>query len=164
MEEELDKKEETLPSEVELNPRQEEFCQLYTTSEEFFGNGVQSYLEIYDIDRTKPNWYKTACAATSQLLSNIKVCLRINQLLEEQGLNNEYIDKQLLFLITQHADFTNKLGAIKEYNKLKQRITEKTDLTSGGKPIVTLIKYTNGDNTAIQIPAEGLPASSVGGV
>ena len=110
-----------------LNPKQEEFCQLYATSEEFFGNGVQSYLEVYDIDQTKPNWYKTACAATSQLLANIKVCERINELLEEKGLNNEFIDKQLLFLVTQHADLSNKLGAIKEYNKLKQRITEKIE-------------------------------------
>lgn len=66
-----------------LTKRQELFCQLYATDTEFFGNGVQAYLEIYDIDREKPNWYKTACAATSQLLSNIKVCHRINDLLSE---------------------------------------------------------------------------------
>jgi hypothetical protein len=118
-----------------LNPKQEAFCQLYAKSEEFFGNGVQSYLEVYDISKDKPNWYKTACAAVSRELSNVKVCQRISELLEKQGLNNEFIDKQLLFLITQHADFTNKLGAIREFNKLKQRITDKLDLTSKGEQI-----------------------------
>lgn len=108
-----------------LTKRQELFCQLYATDTEFFGNGVQAYLEVYDIDREKPNWYKTACAATSQLLSNIKVCHRINDLLSEWGLNDQHVDKQLLFLITQHDDKGNKLWAIREYNKLKQRITDK---------------------------------------
>src|SRR3990167_5400235 len=110
-----------------LNPKQERFCELYATDKEFFGNGVETYLEVYDIDRSKANWYKTACSAASQLLSNIKVCQRINELLEAGGLNDQFIDKQLGFLISQHSDFTNKLGAIKEYNKLKQRITEKLE-------------------------------------
>lgn len=112
-------------SAIELNEKQEMFCQLYTSSKEFFGNGVQAYLEVYDIDQSKPNWYKTACANASRLLSNEKVCLRINEMLESNGLSNEFVDKQTLFLITQHADFGNKLGAIREYNKLKGRITEK---------------------------------------
>lgn len=81
------------------------------------------------------------------MLSSIKVCERIAELLEKQGLNDEYIDKQLLFLITQHADFGNKLGAIREYNKLKQRITEKTDITSKGKRI-GLFDYENRKNNS----------------
>ena len=111
--------------EEKLNPKQEAFCQLYATDKEFFGNGVESYLEVYDINQHKPNWYKTACTNASRLLSNAKVCDRINELLEQQGLNDSFIDKQLLFLVTQHADFGSKLGAIREYNKLKERITER---------------------------------------
>jgi hypothetical protein len=122
-------------SERELLARQERFCQLYATHEEFFGNGTQTYLEVYDIDRSKPNWYKTAQVCASKLLLNTMVLDRINKLLEEGGLNEAFVDKQLKLLITQNADFTNKLGAIKEFNKLKQRITDKTDLTSDGLPI-----------------------------
>jgi hypothetical protein len=107
-----------------LEPRQEKFCKLYV-SEEFFGNGVQAYIEVYDIDQSKPNWYRAACSCASRLLSNAKVCERINELLDDAGLNDQYVDKQLLFLVTQHADFGSKLGAIREYNKLKQRITER---------------------------------------
>lgn len=118
-----------------LDPTRELFCQLYATHQEFFGNGVQSYIEAYQPDQTKPNWYKTACASSSRILTNVKVIDRINEILEETGMNDAFIDKQLSFLITQHSDFTNKLGAIKEYNKLKARITDKIDHTTNGESI-----------------------------
>ena len=108
-----------------LNPKQERFCQLYATDREFFGNGVESYVEVYQPDRTKKGWYKIACQSASQLLGNIKVFTRINELLHDGGLNDANVDKQLLFLIDQHEDKTNKLGAIREYNKIKKRIEEK---------------------------------------
>jgi hypothetical protein len=120
---------------MSLNPKQELFCNLYATDREFFGNGVESYIEAYDPDTSKPNWYKSACTSASRLLSNVKVCQKINQLLEEGGLNDHFVDKQLTFLITQHADFRSKLGAIKEYNKLKARITEHIDHTTKGKEL-----------------------------
>ena len=110
-----------------LNPKQEQFAKLYASDQEFFGNGVQSYVEVYEPDQSKPNWYKTAAAAASRLLTNVKVCERINQLLEEGGLNDQFVDKQLTFMITQHADFGSKMAAIREYNKLKARITEKAE-------------------------------------
>jgi hypothetical protein len=122
------------------NARQEKFCQLYASDREFFGNGVETYIEVYEPDMSKPNWYKTACAAASRMLSNVKVYTRINELLNSDGLNDNNVDKQLLFLINQHADNTNKVAAIREYNKLKQRITDKIDIKSGGKPI-TGINY-----------------------
>ena len=123
-----------------LNPQQELFCQLYATEKEFFANGVQSYIEAYDPNTGKPNWYKSAQTAASRLLLNVMVLKRINELLELEGLNDAFVDKQLTLLITQHADFNNKLGAIREYNKLKARITEKHDITSDGLP-VQLVTY-----------------------
>lgn len=111
----------------ELNARQELFCNLYV-SREFYGNWVQSYIEVYDPDQSKPNWYKIACQSASQILSNIKVCNRINDLLDIAGLNDQFIDKQLLFLATQHEDKGAKISAIREYNKLKKRITDKIEL------------------------------------
>ena len=129
---------------LDLNIKQEAFCKLYSSDLEFFGNGVEAYIHSYKIERDKPNSYKTACAAASRLLSNVKVIDRINELLDQQGLNNAFVDKQLKFLITQHADFGTKLGAIREYNKLKMRITEKHDLTTKGQPlIIKRVSYTN---------------------
>lgn len=137
-----------------LTQRQEKFCELYTSQDkELFGNGVQTYLEVYDVDKTKPNWYDTACSAASRLLRNVKVIDKINKLLEEGGLNDQHVDKEILFLINQHADFGTKLGAIKEYNKLKQRIIEKKDVTSGGKPI-TVIQAHYGDQNPSPVLAE----------
>lgn len=122
----------------ELNLKQETFCQLYTSDRMFFGNGTQAYIEAYDINLGKPNAYKVAQAAASRLLSNVMVCKRINELLEEGGLNDEFVDKQLVFLLTQHDDKGSKLGAIREYNKLKQRVADRMEHTGrDGGPIET---------------------------
>ena len=119
--------------EEELNERQERFCQLYATDREFFGNGVQTYIEVYEPDQSKPNWYKRACSSASEILSNPKVFNRINELLEDGGLNDVNVDKQLVFLINQQADFGSKIAAIREYNKLKSRVTEKINHLNNGK-------------------------------
>lgn len=130
---------ESTPDEEKLNERQELFCQYYATDREFFGNGVQTYIEVYEPDRHKKNWYKQACSSASEILSNPKVFNRINQLLEDGGLNDVNVDKQLQFLINQQSDFTNKIAAIREYNKLKSRIIERMDHTTKGKELPTPI-------------------------
>ena len=111
-----------MTKENKLNPKQEQFCQLYVSDKEFFGNGVQTYIEVYEPDKSKPNWYKSACVSASQILSNIKVTKRISELLEKEWLNDWFIEKQLLFLITQFSDFNTKLSAIKHYDNLNARI------------------------------------------
>ncbi len=120
-----------------LNLKQEKFCQLYATDMEFFGNGTQSYIEAYEPDQSKPNWYRTARSRASELLTSPNVLARINELLD-LTLNDQHVDKQLALVITQNADLSSKVAAIREYNKLKQRIVEKIDHTSGGKPIPIL--------------------------
>lgn len=119
---------------TKLNVKQEKFCQLYATDAEFFGNGVESYVEAYNPDTSKPNWRKTAYSSASQLLRNIKVITRVNEILEETGFSDEFVDKQLSFLIAQHASFDTKLGAIKEYNKLRQRIIERHEVNVNEMP------------------------------
>lgn len=110
-----------------LNLRQEKFCQLYSTEVEFFGNGTQSYIEAYDIDVDKKGAYNAARANASELLTKANILERINELLELAALNDTFVDKQLSFVITQNADFGSKMAAIREYNKLKARITDKTE-------------------------------------
>ncbi len=116
----------------ELNPKQELFCQLYATDKEFFGNGTDAYMEAYGIE---PKKWKVAAVNASRLLTKANILKRINELLELKGLNDPYVDKQLELLITQNADFRSKLGAIKEYNSLKQRVTKKIDMTTDGAKI-----------------------------
>lgn len=110
--------------EIELTLKQKKFCEVYV-SQEFFANGVQSYIESYDIDTSKHGAYNSARVSASELLTNPNILLYINHLLDLTGLNDTFIDKQLTLLITQNADFGSKLGAIKEYNKLKQRVEDK---------------------------------------
>ena len=121
-----------------LNARQEKFCKLYSSDEEFFCNGVQAYIEAYN-PKKKGNWYNSAKASAFNLLTKTDILNRIDELMELRGLNDVYVDKQLEKLITQDADFKVKLGGIKEYNSLKQRITQKLDHTSGGEKIGIII-------------------------
>lgn len=132
-----------------LTPQQELFCQLYAGDREFFGNGVQSYIEAYNVDTNKPGWYRTARACASELLTKPNILERIDEIFEAHGLNDQFVDKQLEKLIVQDADYSAKMKAIAEYNKLKARITEKRDITSGGEKIdmpVALVEFVDGDS------------------
>jgi hypothetical protein len=113
---------------------QERFCQLYTSSGEFFGNGTQSYIEAFRPKKVG-NWYNSARAQACTLLTNHNIIKRVNELLETGGFNNENVDKQHLFLLNQHADLKTKLGAIREYNSLKSRI----DRTEGGNKTLVVV-------------------------
>lgn len=108
----------------ELTPKQKLFCENYV-SKEFFGNGVQSYIDAYEIDLSEPNAYNSACVGAHDNLIKPNILGYINSMLDSAGLNDAFVDKQLLFLINQNAEFSAKISAIKEYNKLKQRITDK---------------------------------------
>jgi len=116
-------------SEDTLSKKQELFCQTFATKWGLFGNWVQTYIEVYNPDKSKWTWYKTACSTASQILSNLKVIKRINELLEEWWLNDVEVDKQHKFLIEQHTDLSTKMRAISEYNKLKARITSKLEVS-----------------------------------
>jgi phage terminase small subunit len=118
----------------ELTPKQELFCKLYATEREFFGNGTQAYIEAYNINIKEKGAYVSARASAYENLTKPHILERINELLEVQ-LNDENADRQLAFLMEQDADFRAKLGAIKEYNKLKSRIENKLDITSQGEKI-----------------------------
>jgi hypothetical protein len=130
-----EKKEEVKPikEELELNVNQEKFCFLYASDMDFFGSGVDAYCEAYNLNRNDPKDYNTARTNASRLLTNANILTRINELLENDKLNDAFVDKQLAFVVTQNADLSSKVAAIKEYNKLKSRITEKLDHTTNGK-------------------------------
>ena len=96
---------------------------LYASDREFFGNGVQSYIEAYQPKR-KGNWYATVRSEASRLLTNANILKRIDELLEIE-LNDSFVDKRLGFWVTQLAHPNASIDAIQEYNKLKQRINDK---------------------------------------
>lgn len=127
-----------------INAKQELFCKYYV-SEETFGNGVRSYCKAYGIDENNIQKYNTAKKSAFDLLTNPNILTRINELLDDAGLNDNFVDKQLLFAITQNADLSSKVKAIGEYNKLRQRITDKSKVETSGEIVV---RYADGINPA----------------
>lgn len=122
---------------LDLNPKQEEFCQNYINNEETFSNATLSYAVAYEIDAflhgtedQKANYFTCAVSA-SRLLKNDKIRSRLVDLLNE-SLEDRKVDAELAKMVFQNKELNTKLGAIREYNKLKQRITEKTDVKLSG--------------------------------
>lgn len=107
--------------------QQEMFCQYFISETEFYGNGIQSYARAYDVQITPFN-YDMIKARCARLLMTPVVIKRISDLLTEDGFNDQHADKHLLFLMTQNMDMRSKLGAIREYNKLKSRVESKLQL------------------------------------
>lgn len=119
-----------------LNEKQKLFCYLYIADRECFGNASKAYRTAYNLT---PAQYKAARVSAHHLLANPNIQAYINKLLDESFTEN-FADRALSTVMTQTKDLPSKIAAIKEFNKLKQRITEKADITSGGEPI-RAIKY-----------------------
>jgi len=139
--------------EYDINLQMEMFCQYYTSPTEFFGNGTQSYAAAYNVDLTQPGAYMSCKALASRLLTSVNVLRRIDSLIDAEGLNDQYVDKQLLFLITQSAEFNSKLGAIKEYNKMKQRVVDKVEHTIAA-PITRIELFSAEDHPDVKAKRE----------
>jgi hypothetical protein len=133
-----------------LTAKQELFCELFASDKEFFGNGTQAYIEAYNVDLTKKGAYAGARASSSRMLTNANILRRIDELLESGVLNDQFVDKQIAFLIAQNAELSTKLGAIKEYNALKQRVTNKLKVEQNDPRKEILEKYLGGDDNARQ--------------
>ncbi|MFA5234535.1 MAG: terminase small subunit [Sulfurimonas sp.] len=126
----------------EVTPMQEAFCKLFATEPEFFGNGTQSYISAYGVDVNQKGAYLRARVEAHNLLTKPNILQRINELLEEIGLNDSNIDKQLFLVVNQNADLSAKIQAIREYNKLKGRIKDENPL----KDLLTGVSITINKN------------------
>ncbi len=108
------------------NARHEKFANVFVSADEFFGNGVQSYIKAFGIDTSKKGQYEVAKVGAHRLLTDINILDRIDELLEMGGLNDQFVDKQLKLLIAQKAELGVSVRAINEYNKLKKRTERDT--------------------------------------
>jgi hypothetical protein len=131
----------------ELSVQEEIFCQYYVKSREYRGNGTKCYALAWghDIDVLsrenemkeisgnlveikKTSEYDRACAVCSvlanRLLRKVKINKRITELLTAT-LTNELVDARMAeWILGDDAVASTKM--ISEYNKLKQRITQKS--------------------------------------
>jgi hypothetical protein len=129
-----------------LTLKQERFCQLYARGTvDLYGNATRCYAEAYGVDLERGN-YKRAQMAGSRLVSNDIISDRINKLLEIESLNDVFVDAQLAFVIRQAGDFGAKVAGIREYNKIRGRITEKIDHTTKGEKIAPILSRSTKDS------------------
>ena len=115
-----------------LNAQQELFCELFTRKVGYFSNGTQSYIKAYGINvgndkKVGQTSYGTCRVMASDLLTKPNILRRINQLIEADGFNDKFMEKQLMFLAMQNVDFKVKLSAVNFYNTLKERIGGKNN-------------------------------------
>lgn len=101
---------------------------------------MQSYIEAYNIPAEK---YNSAGACAKRLLKDVRILTYINKIMSETGFSEVYADKQLSFLMTQNAELPVKLGAVKHYNELKQRINRKLEIAVD-KDTATLLGLIDG--------------------
>ncbi len=113
-----------------LNVKQDLFCKIYATDPLVMGNATLAYQKAYKVEN-----YVSAKTAVRVLIDKPEITARINDYLQQEGFNNENVDKQLLYVINQHRDLPTKVKGIQEFNKLKKRITNQIELVIP-KPIM----------------------------
>lgn len=137
------------------DPKQELFCEIYTTNTlpAFWGNGSQSYRFAYgyteridelhrQINGTKKDRkglskvavqreierIENVCRASApRLLLHVAVKKRCNYLLDQTA-GNLIVDRELLYVIQQRSDLEVKVRAIAHHDRREQRIREKVDI------------------------------------
>jgi hypothetical protein len=139
-----------------LKPNEELFCRLYTQNSQYRSNGTMSYARAfqYDLDKMsteKPllskdpviygaseyeKAHKTCSVMAITLLGKTSIQERLVVLMN-QLLRDDIVDAELNRIIMQNDELPSKAAAIREYNKLKQRITDKVDFTTKGQPLNT---------------------------
>ncbi len=122
-----------------LNPKQEQFCHAYVSSDQFW-NGTQAYLKVYQCSLT------TARTQASIALTNPNIFGRISELLDEAWFNDTNADKQLLFCMNQFADLPLKLQAIREYNRIRGRLTKNLNVNLDKHSLSSLFEWENISN------------------
>ena len=110
----------TAKQEKELTLKEELFCRFYASDREFFGNGVQSYMEAYDLE---PKQYGSARSQAAVLLAKPSILAKVSELMDIY-INDQVVDKELGFVIKQYNDLSAKVAAIREYNRVKRRVVE----------------------------------------
>lgn len=128
-----------------LTPQQEQFVVNYTTKGDMYSNGVLSYANAYNYklklrEDGKPdatdNDYQTCNACASRLLQKENIKKRIQEIYLALW-NDTAVDARTAEIIYKGQE-SNSVQAVKIYNDLKQRITKKLDITTGGRPLANL--------------------------
>lgn len=110
-----------------LSLRHQLFVDLYTSIDnDHFANATQCYAQAYGMNKSQ---LRSAHSCACKLLRDPRVVAAVNERIEDMGYSILNANRQLCRLMNQDADFPTKLGALKEFNRLTGRITDKMQLT-----------------------------------
>lgn len=113
----------------QMSYRQKQFCDSYLKSK---GDSIGAVITAgYNIEKNGGPDRRLASSIASENLTKPNICAYLNLKLKESGLDDEFVDKQLLFLINQYSDLRVKLSAVDTYYKLKGKYApKKVDINS----------------------------------
>lgn len=99
------------------------FCEYYATSVVGTrGNATQSYVQAYP---DKNPTLDTAGVEGWRMLRKPKIINELKRLWKLSHLTDEEVDSELAGIVRQDKDMSNKLGAIREYNRVQGRASDK---------------------------------------
>lgn len=156
----------------ELTPKQKLFCYNYFKNNELFGNATLSYASAYGFkldtlsieaiysepdengkqekleDSPYDRAYEVCKNGGNRLLTNAHIDNYGSQLLRELMTPDE-VDSELSWVLKQRKDMSPKVAAIREYNRLKNRVKDNPLIISiddelKDKNDKTLVEYLNG--------------------
>jgi len=110
--------------EKKMSPQEIAFGMLFCHGQ-FMGNGVRCYEQAYNHPIKNKIDYAACMSRGNYLLKRPQMVLYLSELMSTYVLNEVAVDQQLKFLIMQGADLKAKLGAIREFNKLNNRIQDR---------------------------------------
>jgi len=113
--------------ELKLTNKQIDFCRYYTT-EEYFGNGVRAFGKAYGFNPDNKNERARCSVGASTNLKHAAILMLIDILLDSEGFNDQFMDKQLLLVATQNADLKAKMLAIKTYAEITGRVKKQVEV------------------------------------
>jgi len=148
-------------SEVKLTVLEENFCRAFCciSHPETFGRPRDAYAAAgYKLNNKDGNDSNVNNAY--HILKRPKIQTRITELLAAQGLTDYGVDGEMLKVIKQDKDLSNKMRAISEYNKVKKR-TGGGIGSAGGGITVNVLNYGQTNNDSSQLSA-GETSVSVG--
>jgi len=109
--------------------KHENFCQAYASNPDTYWNATASYALVYGMDassyKDSPS-YDTCRANWARLLANASIRDRVDEI-RVNSLVDFRVDSKMASILYGWKDEVS-LSAIKEYNRLRQRITDKTEM------------------------------------
>jgi hypothetical protein len=145
--------------ELRLTPQQIEFCQIYI-SKDAYGDAISSYCQVFELDEEHRQQRIQARNGANAFLKDANIITFLGILLDSDGLNESHVNKELLFLIDQNADYKVKVQAIGLFHAINNTAKASNDLKP--KPSLNYESLTDDElKTLIAITEKASPSNFI---